>query len=132
MGEGFSPSVFSFLMLRCRNNPLRGDDRPKYVTTPEGGSETTKTRQRIYTGAASPLSDKRPRDSSGDTLDGESSGGKRLRTGDFRNGAEPVTGGEEESAPTTTTGAATTTTTLSAHAAASAADADLEEGEVDD
>lgn len=38
-----------------RNNPLRGDDRPRYVTTPETGTETTKTRQRAPSTSRSPL-----------------------------------------------------------------------------
>lgn len=50
------------LRCLCRNNPLRGgDERPKYVYTPETGGETTKTRARA-TSEASPLPpEKRPR-----------------------------------------------------------------------
>jgi len=79
----------NYMALVYENNPLKGDDRPRYVTTPEGGPETTKTRQRA-TSEASPLPEKRPREPSGDGGgDGESER-KRTRTEIQTNGTEPA------------------------------------------
>jgi len=103
---------------QSRNNPLRGDDRPKYVTTPEGGPETTKTRQRAY-GTASPLPEKRSRDPSGDAPDSESDR-KRPRVEEVRNGGDPPTAGRPKEEP-----AATENQPVDDNP-------DLEEGEVDD
>jgi len=106
--------VGSLFHKNFRNNPLRGEDRPKYVTTPEGGPETTKTRQRAY---ASPLSEKRPRESS-DVQESEPSDRKRPRTENIRNGTEPPPNRVERPKEETTRQASE--------------DPDLEEGEVDD
>ncbi|KAF8245306.1 cyclin-like protein [Wilcoxina mikolae CBS 423.85] len=105
----------NYMALVYENNPLRGEDRPKYVTTPEGGPETTKTRQRAS--YASPLSEKRPRDSS-DVQESEPSDRKRPRTEEIRNGTEPPPNRGEKPKDEPTRQASE--------------DPDLEEGEVDD
>ncbi|KAI5858526.1 cyclin-like protein [Tricharina praecox] len=110
----------NYMALVYENNPLRGDDRPKYVTTPEGGPETTKTRQRAY-GTASPLPEKRSRDPSGDAPDSESDR-KRPRVEEVRNGGDPPSASRPKEEP-----AAATTENQPAND-----NPDLEEGEVDD
>jgi hypothetical protein len=72
--------------IGTRNNPLRGDDRLKYVTTPEI-PETTKTRARAVSNvssSSSPSSQKRP---AATPEEGEfGSERKRPRVDEVRNG----------------------------------------------
>jgi hypothetical protein len=98
---------------KSRNNPLRGDDRPKYVTTPECGPETTKTRQRAQS-VASPLPEKRPRDLLGDEMDSENDR-KKPRLEDTKTRVDPQVQKEDVT-----------------FAKQESDDLDLEEGEVDD
>ncbi|KAI5818797.1 cyclin-like protein [Pyronema omphalodes] len=74
----------NYMALVYENNPLKNDDRIKYVATPES-TEGTKTRQQE---PSSPLSEKRPRDASNGP-EMENSDRKRPRIEDVRNGGEP-------------------------------------------
>jgi hypothetical protein len=82
LGPSFSRA--NLAISHHRNNPLKNDDRIKYVATPES-TEGTKTRQQE---PSSPLSEKRPRDTSNGP-EMENSDRKRPRIEDVRNGGEP-------------------------------------------
>lgn len=131
-----------------RQNPLKNanDDRAKYVTTPENGPETTKTRARAYSNA-SPRSDKRghPDSASGGSLEeGEATEAiasvKRIKLEDYSRSATPVVKQENtpaRSAPIPAVvkeeprnGTASLPPKPELPSAMDTADGDLEEGEV--
>ncbi|KAI5788466.1 cyclin-like protein [Geopyxis carbonaria] len=76
----------NYMALVYENNPLRGEDRPRYVATPEGGPETTKTRARCYSSLSPDPRDsppeKRARTQSTGSRDDDDR--KRLRVGNKR------------------------------------------------